>query len=49
MTTAEAWEILRKYDRPLYDWLEKNAWYMGGAYMAYAEKLKEENENGKRV
>lgn len=49
MSAKEAWEILRKYDRALYDWLENNAWYMGNAYIAYAEKLKEENENGKRL
>ena len=44
MNNDEIMEILKKYDRLLYEYYIKNAWFLGCDARRWAEKLKRENE-----
>ena len=44
MTSDEAYEVIKKYDRALYDYYQKNAWCFGLKSIMYAEYLKAQYE-----
>lgn len=44
MSDNEVMEILKKYDKPLYEYYKINAWYLGPGAKRWAERLKKENE-----
>ena len=45
MNREEAMQIFKKYDRDMYEYYMKNAWYLGSGALMYAEKLKREHEH----